>query len=327
MSRKIYRHLPGFLFRDKMVPGKPGYSENRNLPNTFQEVARMLSHKERQLRVPAHREATIAIVTFPYILGANIIAQLLVFWLSAHRGIFPGTDAFMSIVATCSQIIAGLYGTTLAGYTFFLSRIDALMASDATIDYVVTSIKKRFKYLIWYMTFNVSVTLTFSVVLMYVPAPMDEQASFFYRLFCNEFLLFLAFSIVMILYYAVLVVNPNCVEKEAAKLKKKLCRRGPSGSATEFIALYAQIVSICDSLLPANVLDRIQANKGKRFEYTIELLGEQNIRILPLVAELTRVHRYYECTINCTPLCVEEEMCDLARRILNYLKSDEIKRF
>lgn len=132
--------------------------------------------------------------------------------------------------------------------------------------------------------------------------------------------------IVLILYYSILVINPNCIEKEAAKLKKKLCRRGHAGSAVEFIALYDRIETACNNLLPPNVLHQIHENKGKRFEYTIVLLGEQNILMLPLIADLTRIHRYYECTINCTPLNVNEEMCVLARRVLTFLESREVNR-
>lgn len=269
-----------------------------------------------------HSNTTIAVLSLPGLIGANIAAQLLVLWLSAQENLFPGADAFSSIISTCSEIIAGLYGTTLAGYTFFLSRIDALMASDATLDYVVSSIKNRFKYLIWCITYNVLITLVISILLMYAPVPAGEQIGYFYRLFCNEFVLFLGFSIALILYYSILVVNPNCVEKEAAKLKKKLSRRGPTGSATEFIALYDRIETACNHLLPANVRNQIQENKGKRFEYTIQLLGEQNILVSPLIADLNRIHRYYECVINCTPLSVNEEMCVLGRRILEFLNSD-----
>jgi len=285
----------------------------------------MLLKKKLQKEAALKSETAIAVMSLPSIIGVNIAAQVLAFWLSAQEGLFPGADVFMSIISTCSQIIAGLYGTTLAGYTFFLSRIDALMASDATLDYVVASIKNRFKYLIWYITVNVLITLFISIVLMYAPAPSGEEISYFYRLYCNEFVLFLAFSIVLILYYSILVVNPNCVEKEAARLKKKLCRHGTLGSAAEFIALYDRIESACNALLPTNVLHQIHENKGKRFEYTIELLSEQNILVLPLIMDLNRIHRYYECVINCTPLSVSEEMCILARRVLSFLEGSGTK--
>ena len=283
-------------------------------------------HKKLRKETAVHSEAAIAAMSLPGIIAVNIVAQVVAIWLSARKGLFPGADMFLNIISTCSEIIAGLYGTTLAGYTFFLSRIDGLMASDATIDYVVASIKNRFKHLIWYITFNVLVTLAISITLMYVPVPEGEKTGFLYRLFCNEFVLFLGFSIAMILYYSILVINPNCVEKEAAKLKKRLCRRGPAGSAVEFIALYDRIEAACNDLLPANVLNQIHENKGKRFEYTIELLAEQNILLLPLTADLTRIHRYYECTINCSPLCVHEEMCVLARRVLAFLENENANK-
>lgn len=283
----------------------------------------MQINKKLQQEAMLHSDTTIAVLSLPSLIGTNIAAQLLVLWLSAQESLFPGAEAFSSIVSTCSEIIAGLYGTTLAGYTFFLSRIDALMASDSTLDYVVANIKNRFKYLIWYITFNVLATLFISMMLMYAPVPEGDQIGYFYRLFCNEFVLFLGFSIVLILYYSVCVINPNCVEKEAVRLKKKLCRRGPTGNAVEFIALYDRIETACNHLLPANVLNQIHENKGKRFEYTIELLAERNILLLPLIVDLKRIHRYYECTVNCTPLYVHEEMCILARRVLGFLDSIE----
>lgn len=282
---------------------------------------RKLFHKKTIIQ----NNTAIAFLSLPSLAGMYIIAHIITLWLSMQEHLFPGTDEFMSIISTCSEIIAGLYGTTLAGYTFFLSRIDALMASDTTLDYVVSSIKNRFKYLILYITFNVLITLCISIILMYIPMPTGEEITFLYRLFCNEFLLFLCFSIVLILRYAILVVNPNCIAKEAAKLKQKLSRDHSVGSVSEFIALYDQLETHCNHLLPANVLNQIHENKGKRFAYTIELLSEQKVLPLPLILDLTRIHRYYECVINCSPLSVSGEMCSLAHRALLFLEGTQIK--
>lgn len=232
----------------------------------------------------------------------------------------------MNIVSTCSQIIAGLYGITLAGYTFFLSRIDALSASDATLDYVVGSIKSRFKHLIWYITANVLMTLLISIILMYTPAPVGEQISFFYRLFCNEFILFVVFSIALILYYSILVVDPNCISKEAGKLKRKLGGRySAPGNAAEFIAMWDSIQLQCNAMLPQNVLNQLHKNKGDHFELTLELLEEQHRLPKSLLLDLRRIHRYYECMINCSPLSVSEEMCILARRAVSFLENRSLR--
>lgn len=254
-----------------------------------------------------------------YLIASN--THILSIWLSRKISVFPAGDTWMSILSSCAQIIAGLYGITLAGFTFFLSRIDALMISDATVDYIVGSIKTRFKYLIGYITFNVLMTLLISMVLMYLPVPAPEDTTFWYRFFCNEFLLFMATSICLILYYSLLVVNPSCIEKEAGKLKKRMDGRFTQpGNAMGFINLYDQIEQHCNRLIPPNVLHQLHENKGRFFELTLELLEEQKLLPKKLLQDIMQIHRYYECTVNCSPMRVSQRMCTLAEQTLHTLR-------
>ena len=281
----------------------------------------MINGKRLRKQAQDLGELAFKAISAQYILGASVVVQILVIWLSTKGSLFPGEETIQSIAGTGAEIIAGLYGLTLAGYTFFLSRIDGLTASDMTLDYVTGSIKNRFKYLIWYITLMVLLTLMTSLLLMYCPAPENGDHAFYYRLFCNEFVAFFGFSVFLILYYSILVIDPNCIEKEARKLKKRISRPvGPGGDAVEFIGLYDRIEACCNGMLPSNVLQQLQDNKGKRLEYTIELLQEQKYLSAQLVHDLNRIHRYYECTVNCTPLSVSAEMCQLARHVLNYLE-------
>lgn len=257
---------------------------------------------------------------FHFFTAVTIITQIAVIVISVKGALFPGGDAIVNIAGTCAEIIAGLYGITLAGYTFFLSRMDALMASDMTLNYIVSSVKNRFKVLIWFITINVVVVLFFSVALMYCPAPTGEMPTFWYRLFCNEFIVFLAFSIVLIVYYSVKVIEPNCLEKEAAKLKKKISHSREKGSVTEFISLYDEMERYCNSLIPENVLSQLHENKGKRFENTLELLAEGNSMLRPVIPQIVRIHMYYECTVNCSHMWVSKEMCIQAEKVVRFLE-------
>lgn len=256
----------------------------------------------------------------------TVISHIGVFLLSTKGSLFPGADALQSIVGTCAEIIAGLYGITLASYTFFLSRMDGLMASDMTLDYVVISLKKRFKYLIWIITANVLIMLFNSVFLMYCPVPTEDNTTFIYRLFCNEFVLSVGNSIILILWYAVWAVDPNCLEKEAKKQKKRISRIiGKKGDVCEFIALYDHIEKQCNAMIPQNVLSQLHENKGNRFELTISLLRELKLLPLPLILEINRIHQYYECTVNCPVLEVSMEMNLTARRTAEYLEKGQMK--
>jgi len=281
----------------------------------------MRIYKKLKQEAAGKSEAAIALMSLPSLIGINLAAQVIVLWLSAQEKLFPGTDMFMSIIATCSQIIAGLYGTTLAGYTFFLSRIDALCATDMTLDYVVTSVKTRFKHLIWYINITVATTLGISLILMYYPVSSGLIPDYLYRLICNEFVLFLGFSVALILYYSLLVIDPNCLSKEAAKLKRKISNKfGPDGSAAEFIALYDRIENLCNCALPDAVLQQLHDNKGKRFEYTLELIYEVKPALRPVLPDLYRIHRYYECMVNCSPLRASQEMCLMAGKVVAVLE-------
>ena len=266
---------------------------------------------------------TAKVFTFHFLITTNVLIAIVTLLLSTKVSLFPDTDSFQSIVSTCAQIIAGLYGITAAGYTFFLSRIDALMATDATLDFIVGGIKRKFKYLIYFITLNVLFTLFVSMLLMYFPAPSKEEHGFFYRLFCNGFLVSTCYSIVLILYYSISVVDPNCIQKEAASQKKRISRSFVNtGNAVEYISVYDQIESRCNALLPDTVLSQIHENKGKHFEYTIALLQEQKLLPKSVLCDLIKVHRYYECTINSQPISVSREMCLLAKQVLAFLIQD-----
>lgn len=247
-------------------------------------------------------EFAIKMVFMQILPAVTIASHLLAVWLSTKGSLFPGEDALMTIITTCS-------------------RIDVLSSSDTTLDHVVGSIKTRFKHLIWYITFNVLMALLFSIILMYCPVPPAEEMGFLYRLICNEFVLFAAFSIVLILYYSILIVEPNSIEKEAAKLKRKISGRfSVPGNAAEFISLYDKIEQRCNAMLPEGVLLQLHENKGRHFELILELLEEQNPLLKPLLHDLTRIHRYYECVVNCTPLSVSQDMCVLAKKVLTFLE-------
>lgn len=281
--------------------------------------------KRKKEELVAQGEKAFKIMSFQYMISAYILVQILLVWISTKGSLFPGMDTIQSVASTCAQIVAGLYGITMAGYTFFLSRIDALMASDSTLSYIVASIKRRFKYLVWIISMNVLMTLFVSIVLMYAPVPAEENHAFFYRLFCNEFILSVAASCGLIVYYSLQVIDPNCIEKEAKKLKRKLCPvSGPRGSVNDFIMLYDQIEERCNAMLPQSVLRQVRDNKGSQFEYTIELMKELPMDMKPVLPSIEQIHMYYECVINCGELSVSQAMCQKCRWVLQSL--DRLKK-
>ena len=144
--------------------------------------------------------------------------------------------------------------------------------------------------------------------------------AFYYRFFCNEFLVSLGCSILFILYYSITVVNPKAIEKEARKLKRRLSRSLlPSGDVSRFIVLYDSIETRCCALVEPVVLGRLRQSRGCLFEHILELLLLQKKLPAPILLEIRRVHRYYACTVNCSPMTVTREMVELAQKISDTL--------
>lgn len=271
-----------------------------------------------------HKNTSFKFLTSNILLCATLALHAGVLLLSSRVSFFPGVDVLRTIVTTCAQIIAGLYGITAAGYTFFLSRIDGLCAQDMSLDYIVSSLKNRYKGLMWLISGNVLMTLLVSILLLYCPAPTEDNHAFWYRYFCNEFIVSLGTSILLILYYSITVVNPNAISKEARKLKKRISHSLlPTGDVSRFIALYDSIERRCEALVDPVVLNQIYENKGKRFEYAIELLLLSKPTLVPLLLDIRRIHRYYECTVNCSPMTVTKEMCALAQKVSGELEQLE----
>ncbi len=267
-----------------------------------------------------NRPKWLSWATLHYLSTITVVSHLLVLLLSTQPQLFPGYDALSGIVGSFAEIIAGLYGTTLAGYTFFLSRIDGLMAGDSTLGYIVEGVKKRFKALIWLITFYVAVTLLFTCVLMYYPIESNLIPGFLYRLICNEFLLFIGFSVGLILYYSIEVINPNCLEKQAKKLKKKLCPlQEEKGNVLEFLTIYDEIEARGVGLLPEQLRIHLQESKGLPFDLILALLEQQGQLEGKLIQTMRRLYQYHSCVVNCKKLAVAQEMVELAKKTLEQL--------
>ncbi len=263
----------------------------------------------------------VKLMAFHSVATATLISQVLIFLLSTKVSLFPSHDALMNIVSSFAEIIAGLYGITLAGYTFFLSRMDGLATADSSLDFVADSVKKWFKYLIFYITLYVLMTLLTSGALMYLPELTEGDHKFYYRLFCNEFVGFLVGAIFLILVYSILVIDPQCVEKEAQRLKKKLEGKDATpGDPVQFLMLYARIRERCSGMLPKQLLDQLE---GKGFLKVIELLEKANPDRKKLIQDLKLLCRYHSCVVNCAELAVSQEMCQLARKVLLQLTPEK----
>ena len=286
-----------------------------------------MNFNQKAQRKSANRTGAATFVAIYYLRSFTVLAQIGIFWLSAKDSFFPNADVRMSILSSYSAIIAGLYGITMAGFTFFLSRIDAMILTDSTVEYVASSLKHKFKVLIWCISSNVSVTLFISIALMYIPASKELSETFLYRLFFNEFVLFFLSSIGLIMIYSMMVINPNSIQSEAEKLKKKISKPGAQpGDAVQFLSAYATLENACENLLPPLAVSKLKRDKGSRFEAILSLLYEQETLDKKALDKITTVHHDYACTVNCKTMQASRQMCTLTMELLAHIRCENPDR-
>ena len=86
---------------------------------------------------------------YPYLIGLFSMAGLMgiVQVLVILDCFFPlleyAPDAVSSVMSTCSEVLAGLYGITLTGYIFFADRFKDTSRDDESLYDAATSVLSR----------------------------------------------------------------------------------------------------------------------------------------------------------------------------------------
>lgn len=256
-----------------------------------------------------------------------ILTQVVAITVSRKIGYFPDAQTIMQILSTCVQLLAGLYGVTITGYIFFLSRLDGLVAENYTVENISMKLKDSFKYLIWNISGNVFIAIILYVILMYYPMSTNVIPEDVYRLMFNEFLVFVLNSVILIMGYSASVVESNNLTKEAYKGKDIISNHDNlSGNVLEFMSIYGQIEACCRAKLTDDIILQLQEVGKNRLPIIIELLEGQNLLKESLIRDLHKLHEYYSCMVNCTPLYVTQEMCEFAQHILVNLREKALDK-
>ena len=83
----------------------------------------------------------------------------------------------------------------------------------------------------------------------------------------------------------------------------------------EFFSYYKKIEKYCLEKLPSDIIKYIQENKENQFETAMYLIQEQKMLEDSVIEDIYSLRKYYCCVINCKPLTVTQEMCEMAKKI------------
>ena len=272
-----------------------------------------------------------AMQRYPYLAGLFILAVLIgiVQVLVILDCFFPlleyAPDAVSSVMSTCSEVLAGLYGITLTGYIFFADRFKDTSRDDESLYDAVQALLLRYNHLAGFISLMCLIcTVLAEGIVLYgtntlLPAGL-------HRFWINETLLLNFGTFNLILYFVISVLDPHKVARISNQKKAKISEDTTTGDIEEFMALWGEIE---DNLLALReeLISKIRFvpgahSRGKpQMVQTLEILRNYGRINMNLWRKLDKLRQYHNLTLHDVNMAVSQEMCDLAKSVCAELEN------
>ena len=266
---------------------------------------------------------------YPYLiglLGFGVLAgimQILVILDCFFPLIEYAPDAVSSVMSTCSEVLAGLYGITLTGYIFFADRFKDTSEDDESLYDAVQALLIRYNH----MAGIISLMCLFCILLaegivLYGTNTLLPQG--LHRFWINETLLLSFCTFDLILYFVISVLDPHKVNRISGQNKSKISNDTATGNLEEFMAVWGEIENNLYALreeLLSNMRFIPGSGNGKpKIVQTLEVLRNYGRINYNLWRRLDKLRQYHNWSLHDVNMAVSQEMCDLAKEVLEELK-------
>lgn len=267
---------------------------------------------------------------YPYFFGIMIVgvisalAQMLLVLDCFFPVLILEPDAVSSVMSTCSEVIAGLYGITLTGYIFFADRFQNTSKEDESLYDIVQALLIRYNHLAGFIAVLclVCIVLGEGIVLYGNNTLMPPMV---YRLLINETLLFFFCTFNFILYFVISVLDPQKISRISSQKKESISDDKENGDLNQFLADYSVIEKLLmEQLEKMLTTSRFIPNprKGNRPQMvaTLETLRNYSHISYGLWRKLERLRQYHNVTLHDPNLRVSREICELAKEVKQELE-------
>lgn len=268
---------------------------------------------------------------YPYFVGVlsilviSVVAQILVILDCFFPRIVYEPDAISSVMSTCSEVVAGLYGITLTGYIFFSDRFQNTSREDESLYDAVQALLLRYNHIAGIISVMCLVCIVCGegIVLYGTNTILPPGV---YRFLVNETLLLFFWTFDFILYFVISVLDPHKVSRISTQKKIKISGDKTVGDPEEFMATWRTIEDTL-RILHENLISSMRfvpgaGAKGKPpIVHTLENLRNYG-RISPVLwRKLDKLRQYYNLALHDPSMTVSQEMCDLVKETIVELES------
>lgn len=257
--------------------------------------------------------------------AVSVIGQILIILDCFFPLLELNVDAVSSVMSTCSEVVAGLYGITLTGYIFFADRFKDTPQDDESLYDAVQALLVRYNHMAGFISLlcMACIVLGEGIVLYGTNTLLPQSV---YRFLINETLLMFFCTCNFILYFVISVLDPHKVNRISTQKKAKLSDDKTVGNMDEFIAAWGQIEdglwNLQDNLIRTMRFVPTTGSKNKpQLVRTMETLRNYGRISHGLWRKLDKLRQYHNLALHDPSMTVSKEMCDLAQEVASELNA------
>ncbi|MBQ7860531.1 MAG: hypothetical protein IJ347_10465 [Faecalibacterium sp.] len=246
------------------------------------------------------------------------VAQILVFVDCFLPLIQYEVDSVSTVLSTCAEVIAGLYGITLTGYIFFADRFQNTSKEDESLYDAVQALLLRYNHMAGIISLMcmICIVLGEGIVLYGVNTLLPR---WLYRFWVNETLLLYFITFDFVLYFVISVLDPRKIDRISTQKKAKLSVETIMGDPQKFLEDWGASEQKLAALREKLVRDmRLIPGAGKnkpQLVHTLEVLRNYGRISGNLWRKLDKLRQYHNLTLHDPGMTVSQEMCDLAQSV------------
>lgn len=211
----------------------------------------------------------------PIVLTAvgTIVAALVSSLIGVYAPVFLLNDnQVLYLFSTSAQVVGGVFGLTIAGYTFLRNELDRQKKEDESLAEQIDELKARYFYLATFITAVSALAIFTSLLTISVGTPHRANENV---IAINASQSVVVAAVLSIAYFILDIFRPGRIERISDGIRKDLDRESTSdkGSLEEFLRSFNQI----EQLLDAYQNDYLQNRQQARYRTSIARIPKPKI--------------------------------------------------
>lgn len=236
-------------------------------------------------------------------------------------------NQLLYLFSSMAQVMGGVFGLTLTAYVFFVDKFKDSTNGDDTLYDASTSILSRF--------FRILISLALcagTIVLLCILGIINLHKYIYFNSFIiNESVLAFSIGLISVLAFGVMLLDPEKLEKEIAKMKKsaeeyyKTTEDSKSGDFRTFLRTYnllqETIINLAKNLIELKNIPYIDKGYKPQIIQSLRVLLLNEIITQTLIQEINELRMYRNGLVHGIDFDISQSVCTRITEIYDGLKN------